>query len=383
MKSGDIKFLLVDDRTENLVALEALLRREGLTCHMAADGETALELMLENEYALALLDVHMPGMTGFELAEIMRQNERSRQTPIIFVTADFSDADRRFRGYEAGAVDFIQKPIEPAALKSKANVFFELSRQRLEIAAQRDELGALTKSLQDADSQKNQFLAVLAHELRNPIMALISGLRLLERHEGTDMATKIRTAMNRSLTYITRLVEDLLDIARIEQGKISLQKEQIILQDVLNFALEMAQPALDTAEHHLTLDMPDAEINIYADQARLAQIIVNLIGNAIKYTPNGGKIDILAFVDSQNAVVQVCDNGIGIDLTQHENVFEIFSQVALNGPIKQDGLGIGLALIRHLAELHGGTITLVRSAPGEGSIFEVRLPLHMAASRPS
>lgn len=374
MNSGDTKFLLVDDRTENLVALEALLRREGLECHSASDGETALELMLENEYALALLDVHMPGMTGFELAEIMRGNERSRQTPIIFVTADSNDADRRFRGYEAGAVDFIQKPIEPTILKSKANVFFELSKQRLEIAAQRDELAALTKSLKDADTQKNQFLAVLAHELRNPIMALISGLRLLERHEGTDMAIKIRTAMNRSLSYITRLVEDLLDIARIEQGKISLQKEEVILQDVVRFALEMAQPALDTAEHHLTLNMPEDEIKIFADQARLAQIIVNLIGNAIKYTPNGGQIKIAAFFEDNNAVVQVCDSGIGIDVAQHENVFEIFSQVALSGPIKQDGLGIGLALIRHLAELHGGRIILVRSAPGEGSIFEVRLP---------
>jgi len=120
--------------------------------------------------------------------------------------------------------------------------------------------------------------------------------------------------------------------------------------------------------------MPENEIKIFADQARLAQIIVNLIGNAIKYTPNGGQIAIAAFVERNNAVFQVCDDGIGIDFAQHENVFEIFSQVALSGPIKQDGLGIGLALIRHLAELHGGKIILVRSAPGEGSIFEVRLP---------
>ena len=159
------KFLLVDDLEENLTALEALLSRDGLHLDEARSGEDALELMLANEYALALLDVQMPGMDGFELAEIMRANERSRHIPIIFLTAGSGDAVRRFRGYEAGAVDFIQKPIEADVLRSKANVFLDLYLQRQQIVAQRDELEALTAALQAADLQKNRFLAVLAQAL--------------------------------------------------------------------------------------------------------------------------------------------------------------------------------------------------------------------------
>lgn len=168
-------------------------------------------------------------MDGFELAEIMRANERSRHIPIIFVTAGSADVTRRFRGYEAGAVDFIQKPIEADVLRSKANVFFDLYGQRRQIIAQRDELAGLTKALQEADRQKNRFLAVLGHELRNPIMALSGGLELLEKREGTELAREIRSGMRRSLKHVTRLVEDLLDIARIDQGKISLRKERLHL----------------------------------------------------------------------------------------------------------------------------------------------------------
>jgi signal transduction histidine kinase len=376
---GSINFLLVDDLADNLTALEAILKRDGLTCHKAASGEEALELMLVNDYALALLDIQMPGMSGFELAQIMRGNERSRHIPIIFVTAGSSDAERQFLGYEAGAVDFIQKPINPAILKSKTDVFYDLFRQRLEIAAQRDELDSMSKSLQAADVQKNRFLAVLAHELRNPIMALVSGLRLLERHDGTDMASQIRGAMNRSLGYITRLVEDLLDIARIEQGKISLQKREISLQGAITLALEMTRPAMESAGHSFTLTMPEEPITLMADEARITQIVVNLVGNATKYTPAGGKIALQAYVLDNAAYVRIEDSGIGIPADQHDSVFDIFAQVPLKSHMKQDGLGIGLALIRHLAELHGGEIKLVRSDAIRGSVFEVRLPLAATA----
>ncbi|GGB55093.1 hybrid sensor histidine kinase/response regulator [Blastomonas aquatica] len=372
---GQIKFLLVDDLEDNLIALEALLKRDGLVFHTAASGEAALELMLVHDYALALLDVQMPGMDGFELAEFMRSNERSRHIPIIFVTAGTGDTARRFRGYEAGAVDFIQKPIEADILRSKANVFYDLYEQRLQIAAQRDELAELGKSLQAADAQKNRFLAVLAHELRNPIMALIAGLRLLERREGTDAALEIRNAMNRSLSHMTRLVEDLLDISRIEQGKISLRKDRVVLQDVLAFAVETARPAIDAAGHRLHLDLPDDPVQLHADHARLTQIIGNLIGNASKYTPDGGDIRVFVSVAGTSAVIEVADNGIGIAPDQQHRIFGIFEQIALGGRMSQEGLGIGLALVKQLVELHNGQIVLKHSAPGEGSTFEVRLPL--------
>lgn len=370
-----IKFLLVDDLEENLLALQALLRRDGLAFDTARSGEDALELLLVNDYALALLDVQMPGMDGFELAEFMRNSERSRHIPIIFVTAGSSDTARRFRGYEAGAVDFIQKPIEADILRSKANVFFALHSQRRQIASQRDELAALGASLRAADQQKNRFLAVLAHELRNPIMALSSGLHLLERRGGADDTGDIRTAMNRCLTHMTRLVDDLLDVSRIEKGKVSLKRERLDLGDALALAVATSQPAIDEAGHTLALDVAPGPILLDADPARLTQIIGNLIANAAKYTPAGGHIRIGSRVEAGQALIEVCDNGIGIAPDQQGRIFGIFEQVHADTGGTYGGLGIGLALVRQLVELHGGTIVLKHSAPGQGSTFEVRLPV--------
>lgn len=369
-----VRILLVDDLQENLIALNALLRREGLACDCARSGEEALELLLVKDYALAFLDVQMPGMDGFELAEFMRNSERSRHIPIIFVTAGAGDGTRRFKGYEAGAVDFIQKPIEADILRSKARVFLELYDQRKLLAAQRDELAALTESLRQADEQKNRFLAVLGHELRNPIMALSAGLIMLERRKGQPVEGEIRTSMERYLRHMTRLVEDLLDISRIEQGKISLKRERLDLNDVLTFAVDTTRPAIDEAGHTLDVMLPEGQVMLDADHARVAQIIGNLVSNAAKYTPAGGHIQITARVENQVVLIEVTDNGIGIPPDQQGRIFGIFEQADVNGKVKQDGLGIGLALVKQLVELHGGTIHLKRSAPGEGSTFEVCLP---------
>ena len=375
MAKDPVRILLVDDLEENLLALNALLRREGLSCDTARSGEEALELLLVKDYALAFLDVQMPGMDGFELAEFMRNSERSRHVPIIFVTAGAGDGTRRFKGYEAGAVDFIQKPIEADILRSKARVFLELYSQRRQLAAQRDELAALTESLKQADIQKNRFLAVLGHELRNPIMALNAGLIMLERKKGQPVESEIRTSINRYLTHMTRLVEDLLDISRIEQGKISLQRERVDLNDVLAFAVETSRPAIDEAGHTLHIELPSAPVLLDADHARMAQIIGNLVTNAAKYTPAGGHIRVTTRVDENVVRIEVADNGIGIAPDQQSRIFGIFEQADVDGQVKQDGLGIGLALVKQLVELHDGTIRLKHSAPGEGSTFEVCLPM--------
>ena len=370
-----IKFLLVDDLEENLLALQALLERDGLAFETARSGEEALELLLVHDFALALLDVQMPGMDGFELAEFMRGNERSRHIPIVFLTAGSASPVRRFRGYEAGAVDFIQKPVEADILRSKADVFFDLYDQRRQITAQRDELAALAGALQVADSRKNEFLAVLGHELRNPIMALGGGLSLLERREGTEVAREIRAQMGRHVRHLSRLIEDLLDIARIDQGKISLKTEDLFLQDVVEFAIESCQPSIDAANHTLIVDAPAEPIRLHADHARVAQIISNLLGNAIKYTPPGGEIRLSVASAGEQAVIGISDTGYGIPPEMRDRIFDLFAQVKRQTAHSQEGLGIGLALVRQLVQLHGGTIALTRSVPGEGSTFEVRLPI--------
>ena len=369
------KFLLVDDLEENLVALEALLSRDGLDLDKARSGEAALELMLANEYALALLDVQMPGMDGFELAEIMRANERSRHIPIIFVTAGSGDAVRRFRGYEAGAVDFIQKPIEADVLRSKANVFLALYLQRQQIVAQRDELKTLTTALQAADQQKNRFLAVLAHELRNPLAVLAAGINILERKTDPDVIDTIRKSMRQHLGYMTRLVDDLLDINRIEHGKISLRREGVLLSDILPSALEVAAPAIEVGNHALAVELPQQAILLDVDPARFIQIVGNVVSNAARYTPKGGRIDVSVSRIANNASIVVSDNGVGIPTDQQSRIFEMFEQSDAGMGVVGDGLGIGLALVKQLVELHGGTIQLVSSVPGEGSTFEIQLPI--------
>ena len=370
-----VKFLLVDDLEENLLALEALLASEGLDLHKAQSGEEALELMLANEYALALLDVQMPGMDGFELAEFMRANERSRHIPIIFVTAGSGDEARRFRGYEAGAVDFIQKPIEADVLRSKANVFLDLYNQRRQITAQRDELAKLTAALQAANQQKNRFLAVLAHELRNPLAVFSSGLNILDRgNSGRDLS-QVRLSMRQNLNHVTRLVDDLLDINRIERGKILLRKQNVGLDEVLPAALELAEPAIVAANHRLTVETPDDAITLEVDPARFIQIISNIVGNAARYTPEGGDIGVKVSKADGFAIIEISDNGIGIPPSQQAQIFNMFEQSDNGLGVVGEGLGIGLALVKQLVELHGGEIFLQKSLPGEGSTFEVRLPL--------
>jgi signal transduction histidine kinase len=373
-QTAPIKFLLVDDLQENLLALEALLQRDDLICLKARSGEEALELLLVHDVALALLDVQMPGMDGFQLAEFMRGAERSRHIPIIFVTAGSADRQRRFRGYEAGAVDFIHKPIEADILRSKANVFFDLHQQRLQITAQRDELEAYANTLRTVDRHKNEFLAVLGHELRNPVMALGGGLRLLGRRDDPEQAREIRSQMDRQVTHLARLVEDLLDISRIDQGKISLRRQRIALQDILQFAVEASEPQVAAGRHSLTTDVLEGPTWVDADPTRLGQIVANLLSNAAKYTPPGGAIALTARVADGFAQIEITDNGIGIPQEMQSKIFELFAQV--RSPIAaQEGLGIGLALVKQLVELHGGTISMTSRGPNLGSTFLVRLPV--------
>jgi len=371
---GPVHFLLVDDLPANLLALEALLQREDLVLLKASSGEEALEMLLRHDVALALLDVQMPEMDGFELAELMRGNERTRHVPIIFVTAGTSDSQRRFRGYEAGAVDFIHKPIEPHVLRSKADVFFDLYRQRQQIAAQRDDLAAAAAALREADRAKDQFLAVLAHELRNPVAALMSGLDLLNRRRAPEQADEIRAQMERMLFHLARLVEDLLDVSRISEGKVSLKTGRIELQEILRSAIEASRHNFDTAGHSLLVDIPDDTVWLQADHTRLAQVVANLLNNAAKYTPAGGEVRLTARVDADEVEICVSDNGVGIPAAMQAQIFEIFTQVEGHRSRAQGGLGIGLALVKRLVALHGGSITVFSAGEGRGSAFTLRLP---------
>ncbi len=369
-----VHFLLVDDLEENLLSLAALLRRDGLVLLQARSGDEALELLLQHDVALALVDVQMPGLNGFELAELMRGFERTRHVPIIFVTAGNHDAQWRFRGYEAGAVDFIQKPIEADILRSKAGIFFDLYRQRQQIAEQHDALKMQAEALQAADLKKDEFLALLAHELRNPLAPLRHGLDVLRRSREGKRAEEIRDMMDRQLFNLVRLIDDLLDVARVSQGKIELRKEKLQVSEIFRSALETSSPQIEAAGHTLIVDLPEQPIWLDADLTRLAQVISNLLNNAAKYTPTGGCISLTASVTDESAIITVSDNGIGIPANMLSEVFQLFAQVDNHLDRAQGGLGIGLALVRQLVVMHGGTVEVHSPGTGHGSIFTIRLP---------
>lgn len=370
-----VYFLLVDDLEDNLVSLEALLRREGLVLLKARSGEEALELMLVHDIALGLLDVQMPGMDGFELAEMMRGNERTRHVPIIFITASASDNLRKFRGYEAGAVDFIQKPIEWDILRSKANVFFELHRQRQQLAAQRDKLETLAETLTRSDRYKDQFLAMLAHELRNPLTPLRMGLDVLRARPTPERARQIHGVMDRQLDHLVRLVDDLLDVSRISQGKITLRKERVQISEIVESAVEACRPLIENGKHELNVSLPVRQLWLHGDKTRLAQAVGNVLGNAAKYTPTGGNISLHVAREGSEAVIAIADNGMGIPPAMQSSIFEMFTQVREHVTRAQGGLGIGLALVQQFVAMHDGSVTVASEGAERGSTFTLRLPL--------
>ncbi len=370
-----IHFLLVDDLEENLLSLEALLRRDELVLLKARSGDEALELLLHNEVALALIDVQMPGLNGFELAELMRGNERTRRIPIIFVTAGSTDSQRRFRGYEAGAVDFIQKPIEPDILRSKVAVFFELYRQQQQITMQRDELQVQAEALQEADRRKDEFLAILAHELRNPLAPIRHGLDVLRKGSSDTGTSNILDMMDRQMVHLIRLIDDLLDVSRVSQGKIELRTEKIEVADVVRNAVEASQPLIDAQNHTLTVDLSAEPLWIDADLTRLSQVLGNLLNNAAKYTPSGGQIRLSTRPEGGAANIVISDNGVGIPAEMQSEVFDLFAQVEDHLDRSQGGLGIGLALVKRLVSMHGGTVSAKSEGAGKGSSFTVSIPL--------
>lgn len=388
-ENDPVHFLLVDDLEENLLSLEALLRREGLVLLKARSGHEALEILLKQDVALALLDVQMPGMDGFELAELMRGSQRTKRVPIIFLTAGAADRQRRFRGYEAGAVDFIYKPIEPDVLRSKSDVFFSLYRQQQMLECQRDALQAsalenerllkesrqYAAALQEADHRKDEFLATLAHELRNPLAPIRNGIKIMRMSPQESVADNVTSMMDRQLTHLVRLIDDLLDVSRISQGKIDLRRAPMVLQEAVKAAIEASSPLIDEGRHDLVVDMPEELLWMDADMTRIAQIVSNLINNSAKYTPDGGRIVLAVRSRDARVSITVADNGIGIPEDMLPRIFELFTQVERGSQRAQGGLGIGLALVRRLVQMHGGTIRAQSEGPGSGSAFTVEFDL--------
>ncbi len=389
----------IDDNQANPIAIEAALSPIGRQMVLARSGIEALGKLLEQDFALIILDVAMPGMDGFETAKMVRSRQRNRTTPIIFVTGLSWENDAVIRGYELGAFDFLMKPIRPEVLRAKASVFVQLQERTLELKAKADELReAQTRAherellaqrrrfeaevmeqqmrqLAETDRRKDEFLAILAHELRNPLQPLQTAVEVLEHDPDKPVPARIRGIVQRQVHHITRLVDDLLDVARFNAGKLELRREPVSLAQVVDEAVTQCQPAIQQRKHTIEVVPGGEPAIVFGDPVRLIQVIVNLIGNAAKYTEPGGKVKISWGVANGRGVIRVSDNGKGIPADILPRVFDMFVQERVQSS-GAGGLGLGLGLVKRLIELHGGTVSATSGGPGLGSTFEISLALH-------
>ena len=561
---GRATILIVDDRPDKLLVFKTILEDLDQNIVTLQSGEAALRWLLDNECAVMLLDVNMPGMDGFETAQLIRGRRKTAHTPIIFITAH-ADEIRLEKGYSLGAVDYMLSPAVPSILRSKVMVFVQLFNLTLQIKRQADEhvnlareqaaraaaeeltrrasfladaskilsssldvsslmVGAtrlvvptladfsaitlvdgdgtlvrtacrrdlnldearmsiiqvpfwlaatneviatgqlkiiedfsaqavshgnydaanernanngwplqqvamlpliardkthgvltlawvpsgrhfttaeldlatdiasrvavamdnclLFQEIQKGDRRKNEFLATLSHELRNPLAPMRNAIHALHLSgQWPAGANELREMFDRQLGHLTHLVNDLLDVARISQGKIQLRKERVDLIVEINHALKSCRAAADSAGHRLTVSLPETPVIMEGDRVRLQQIFENLLFNACKYTEPNGRIDVSLTSDEDRAVITIRDTGVGIASEMMPKIWDIFAQVDANPERVRQGLGIGLSLVKKLVTLHGGSIDATSEGLGKGSAFVVRLPILTIASQ--
>jgi two-component system, sensor histidine kinase and response regulator len=357
-----VKCLLVDDLKENLLALSALLAEDEVEVLTAQSGSEALELLLVHDFALAFLDVQMPDMDGFELAELMRGSERTRHIPLIFVTAGTREQHRLFQGYESGAVDFIYKPIEPHILKNKAQVFFQLYRQKQQIAA---ELIERTETLR----LNEMFSALLAHDLRSPLSAIIGSAHLLQRRSSDQVAVDTAARILASGNRMARMIEDMLDLARARLGGgILIKREPADLRALVERVVREHQAA---APGRAIDSASDGDCSGEWDSERIAQVASNLIGNALKHGAANGAVEVRLDGNSRDRVTLIVKNAGTISPDMLDHLFDPFSGTQRESGRGQ-GLGLGLYIVSQIVQAHAGTVEV--ESGGGTTAFRVCMP---------
>jgi signal transduction histidine kinase len=410
-----VNILVVDDRDENLLAVEAVLSDPGYRLVRARSGREALKEVLDQDFALILLDVVMPGVDGYETATLIRERPRSRQTPIIFLTANDWGAQHVFRGYTVGAVDYLVKPVPADVLRSKVAVFVELfnrqealriGQEELErtIADRTRELAHANVALQAeieerskierervlllkreqsarleaerANRLKDEFLATLSHELRTPLNAIMGWAHVLgQSSHDRDTVQRAAAVIRQNATAQSQLIDDILDVSRIVGGRLVLDTQLVKLHAVVDDAIDSLMPAASAKTIQVARDL-NREIDVIGDRDRLQQVVWNLVSNAFKFTPKGGRVEVrLTDVDG-DAQIEVIDTGIGISADFLPFVFDRFRQADSSMSRRHSGLGLGMAIVRHLVELHGGTVSVESAGENQGTTFRLRLSRH-------
>jgi two-component system, sensor histidine kinase and response regulator len=377
--------LLVDDEQANLDALEAVLEGLGQRLIRATRGEQALRCVLANDFAVILLDVQMPGMSGIETAALIRARERSRTTPIIFLTGMMRTAEMIFSGYSAGAVDYLMKPLEPEVLRAKVAVFVELDRarheleqeiaERVRIAEQVSELNIALRQKNDdllaANADLEAFCHSVSHDLRMPLRHIHSYISILEVSASSKLnSEELRhvTTVQKAALRMTRLIDDLLAFSRI--GRAAMHRQRIRMTDLidetfLDLAPDLTNRRIDWQRHEIPDTMGDPQL--------LKQVWVNLLANAVKYTRprDPARIEIGAEEVDDEIIYYVKDNGVGFNMQYADRLFGVFQRLHTEKDF--EGTGVGLANVRRIVQRHGGR-TWAEGVEGRGATVYFSLP---------
>lgn len=398
----DIKILLVDDNENNLLSMEVVLEKEGYSFFKATSGKEALRILLrEEDFSLILLDVKMPVMDGYETAELIYQRDKLKDIPIIFITAHDHEEASVFKGYKAGAVDFIRKPFNPDLLRSKVGIFAELHKKNQLLQQQEEklriinadliqlnqsleqrvlertlELETLNQELKALNLSKDKFLSVISHDLRNPLASLLASSENLNRDIEKlrpDQIKMFSGIINRTSNKILDQLNELVEWAKNQREKVNFQPEKLHLTQGINESLDLLRA--NALQKQITLENNTEEgIYVNADALMLRSILQNLVTNAIKFTPHaGGSVVVTAQPVHHMVEISVKDPGMGMSPKTKEMLFGNVTTASLLGTNQERGTGLGLLLVKDFVAQHGGSIC-VDSELGKGTCVKFTMP---------
>ena len=349
----------------------------GLSIHVCKEFPELMSELRGGGGALLLAEEAATAVQLDALNLYLRAQPPWSDLPILLLTRHGADSEQASEAVRMlGNVTLLERPVRVATLLSAVRTALRARERQYQIRQHLAERQQIERSLRLADQRKDEFLATLGHELRNPLAPLLAALQLLKTAAGNESVTaRVTVVMERQINHLVRLVNDLLEVSRITRGLIEVRREPVDLAFVIHSAIDTSRPAIEAAAHVLTVELPTTPVIVHGDQVRLTQVFANLLTNAAKYTNTGGRLDIVATRDGDNAVVSVRDNGIGLAAHQLSTVFDMFTQVDRSSRRAQGGLGIGLTLVRSLVAMHGGSVDARSEGLGRGSEFVVRLPV--------